>query len=864
MAVDLDILEKYGLTVDLLRSKFTTATEDRDPEDKTRAVINLIHSRIDEGIRKSLREARHWWALDQAFDTPFYAISPTLTKWLLSGKFDTEGVQRISKEWGLSHLIREERDLNGGVVKTIDIPAFFEIAVPVAKAYCIIRSAVIFNERNVYPFFKFDPAQLTAKNKMRCDIITDRVQKMASQYGYPAISRQSILSKNIYGTSLMFPAECWHRETQIHKDDKEVTVREGLRYNLPHMSRVFWDLNYRLSTFNTDTGCTYGGYWQVNRYGDVKDNPDYWNLDKLTYGTDWMTSNPTFFTTLYPCVCKFPTDRTNRLTNNPTAGGNAQTPVTGAGAMDREAAAGYYAADEEDKAITFTQLFMKMIPKKYGWGTYPHPVWFRFVVANESTVIYAEPLAYSPVVYRGYDAHEEREINSSIVLECLPFQDHIGNLLSQQLLTIKQNLLSAVFFNEDAVGKGAADRIKNLGKKWYMEINFIPYSSRMAQFAGKDIKEAFFPVNFPRLDTTAILAGIRSLLDMMERILVMSSQEIGAAASHEQTAEETRVIATSTSNRLKFTASYDDDADLAWKKQLYDALMAYGDEDVYAQVETTEGGNTEKVLTDLGFTVDEDRGGKGDPNTGTKTAVKGNKTALGYEEFASTRSATDRINNMALANAMVQLLSVVFNNPLIFAAIGPAQAVKLVNQVAAISGFYNEFKLEAIPGAAKEEQDKQAQEQVGGMLAQLKEVLEKEMNQTIGAAVSPIAQAIQTLTQQFQQIAQAVPQLGQAIGQINQKVDQNTQQTAQVIQQIGAKDGEQDQAIAKLTQLFGVVAQAAGLPPPEAIQGSAGPGGPPPPEAGGPLPPPPPPDAGASGPPGLPPPNPGRFRVIRT
>ncbi len=811
MAIDLQVLDRHGLSVEVLKRKFTAEEKD----DKTKDLINLIQSRIDEGIRKSFREARHFWALDQAYDSPFYSISPTLTKWLLGGKMDTEGVLKVSQEWGLTHLIREERNAKNEVVKTIDLPSFFEITVPVAKAYCIIRTAVIFNQRNVYPFFKFDPAQLTAKNKMRCDIITDRVQKMSSQYGYPAIMRQSILSKNIYGTSLMFPAECWHSEKQIHEKngkEEEVVVREGLRYNLPHMSRVFWDLNYRLGTFNTDTGCTYGGYWQVNRYGDVKDNENYWNLDKLTYGTNWMTSNPTFFSTIYPCVMKFPGDRIGRP--NQTTGGNAQTPVAGAGAMDREAAAGYYSAHETDAAITFTQLFMKLVPKKYGWGTYKYPVWFRFVVANESTVIYAEPLAYNPVVYRGYDAHEEREINSSIVLECLPFQDHIGNLLSQQLLTIKQNLLSAVFFNEDAVGKGASDKIQNLGKKWYQELNFIPYSARAAQFAGKDIKEAFFPVNFPRLDTTQILAGIRTLLDMMERVLVMSSQEIGSAAAHEQTAEETRVISSSTSNRLNFTASYDDDADLAWKKQLYDALMAYGDEDVYAQVETTEGTNTKKVLEDLGFTVDEDGGGEGDPNIGTKTAVKGKKTALAYEAFASTRDSSDRINNVALANAMVQLLQVVLTNPLMFAAIGPAQAVKLINQIAGLSGFYKEFKLEAIPGATDEEKNKQAQEQVGGMLAQLKEVLEKEMGQMIGAATQPLVQAVQQLAQQVQGISQAVPQLGEAVGQLNQKVEQNSQAAQQVLAQVGQKDQQQDEAIAKLTQLFGIVAQQAGLPPP--------------------------------------------------
>src|SRR5258708_2417057 len=370
-----------------------------------------------------------------------------------------------------------------------------------------------------------------------------------------------------------------------------------------------------------------------------------------------MTHSPTFFSTLYPCVCKFP-NQASRAPNATAAASAGNAPTAGAGAMDRESAAGFYAAEETDKAVTLTQLFMKLVPKDKGWGDYPYPVWFRFVVVNESRVIYAEPLAYCPVVYRGYDAHEERELNSSIVLEALPFQDHIGNLLSQQLLTIKQNLISAVFVNEDAVGKPTMDRIQNLGKKLYVETTFIPYSARAAMMAGKDIKEAFIPVNFPRLDTTQILTGVRAMLDMMERILVMSSQEIGAAAPHEQTAEETRVIQSSTSNRLNFTASYDDDADLAWKKQLYDALMAYGEEEVYAQIETLNAGDVKKTLEDLGFSVEEE----GDAGKNTKTLVKGNKTALAYETFASTRDSGERINNVQLANAMVQLLQVIFTN----------------------------------------------------------------------------------------------------------------------------------------------------------------------------------------------------------
>jgi len=308
------------------------------------------------------------------------------------------------------------------------------------------------------------------------------------------------------------------------------------------------------------------------------------------------------------------------------------------------------------------------------------------------------------------------------------------------------------------------------------------------------------------------------MLDMMERILVMSSQEIGAAAAHEQTAEETRVIQSSTSNRLNFTASYDDDADLAWKKQLYDALMAYGEEDVYAQIETVNTADVKKTLEDLGFTVEEE----GDPGKNTKTSVKGSKTALAYETFASTRASADRINNVAIANAMVQLLQVVFSNPLIFQAVGPAQAVKLINQVVDLGGFFDTFKLESMPVDSPEEQNSKAQEQVGELLAQMKQVLEKEMEQTVGAATTPLVQAIQQIAGQVKQLgqvtaqtAQAVPQIAQELQGLTQALPKMQQGVTQAFTQVSQHDAQQDEAIAKIMQI--IQAAAGGQPQPQAV-----------------------------------------------
>ncbi len=236
--------------------------------------------------------------------------------------------------------------------------------------------------------------------------------------------------------------------------------------------------------------------------------------------------------------------------------------------------------------------------------------------------------------------------------------------------------------------------------------------------------------------------------------------------------------------------------------------MAYGDDDLYAQISSPPTEDVKKTLEELGFTVEEE----GDQNKNTRTLVKGKKTALLYEEFASTRDASERINNVALANSMVQLLQVVMANPALFAAIGPAQAIKLINQIGDFLGFYEDWELETMPGASPEEQQAQAQEQIGQMLAQMKQAIDQE----IAAAVTPVAEGVQQLGQVVSQIAPVVPQLAKGVQELTQALQQMAQQiqgmqqgTTQALEAIGQKDAQQDEVIGKLV---GLIQQA--MPPP--------------------------------------------------
>src|SRR5690606_25403070 len=97
---------------------------------------------------------------------------------------------------------------------------------------------------------------------------------------------------------VVFPSASWDREDQYvvreyaqgfqPEDPDEIEleariVREGVDYVKPHPSRVFWDSSHPLATINADTGVSYIGFWDVRRYGDLENNPDYFNRDKILF-----------------------------------------------------------------------------------------------------------------------------------------------------------------------------------------------------------------------------------------------------------------------------------------------------------------------------------------------------------------------------------------------------------------------------------------------------------------------------------------------------------------------------------------------------------------------------------------------------
>ncbi len=800
--------EKHGLDPDSLEKAFRNETLEKRP--KVKELVKQIRDTIQNGINRNRQDYRLYKAMDWAYDAPFYQVSYTQLRGLLSNKPDQKKVMETVHSWGLTHMLPDVLDADGKVCcgldgkprKALNLPVFFNIFVPIVMSYITIRWAKLFGDRNLVPFYKYEPVQFTKENRFRCEVLTQAIQKMSTWFDYPSDAKQSYLQTLLYGFCINFPREAWYVERQEDSKGEPQIVREGLRWNMPHPSRTYYDLYHRLSSLNSNSGCEYVGYWELARYRDIAHNKLYWNKDKITMGSiSWfdLTNTPDFLSQVFPCAMSFPT------------GGEG---AGGVGALDRQnEAARTYGNGDYDTATLLTQHFQKVIPKDVGLGTYEYPIWMRFVYASDSAVVWAEPLAFSMIPTYTYDADFNRARFRSLALEIIPFQDHVSNLLSQWILAVKDNLTNPVFYDKEKIPANYVQELQNLGQKIINGRLFIPFSSTENYRFKVDQREAFYSPSLTHHPTGELQSLINGVLTMLDRVMQLSPQEVGQAAPHEQTAEETRVIAGNTSTRVTFTGTGLDIADNAKKVCLYDALIAHGDDDITVGISSSFASTKEEfdnLLKAVGFELTDKEAGF-DPNEPERMyEVKGNKTDLAIESFASTRDNVNRINLPAVADAMSKIFIAIAGNPVLIQAIGPMQLVELLNQIIVSSGVPQEFrlrgkKLEDLQGQQPEQQTQNVAEMMKQFAGQIQQLVAQKQQETLQLSQQQTAQivgqAVQGIQQQAQQQAAAAAQgMQQMAAQAAQQAGPAVQAAQEAVQAGAQKVNDLEQTVAQQQQ----------------------------------------------------------------
>lgn len=760
--VDIAYLKKRGVSSEAYKAIFTQDEADRPP--KITELINLIADRIRDGRDSNLRDYRPYAAIDLAFDVPFNQTTPTIVQSIISRKLNYKETVELLKAWGLSldELFLEVDVGNGQKGLVPNPPVFWQVLVPLVKAYTTIRVAKLFNDRNQTPLLPFFPIKQTPEKRVICEIVTDLIESISTLYGYSAVLREAILHAVKYGIALSFPREEWHVDEQFVgngvKPDRYV-VKEGLRYVFPHPTRMFYDLNYPLTTINTDSGTTFAGHWRLCRYGDILGTRAYWNKEKIPFGPQWYNSPAAqnYFREVYPCTMRFPS-------------------VASSAIETREDRAALYTSNDRDAAVFVCDVFMKIVPSDWGLADYRFPVWHRFTMASDAVVLWAGPCAYTPMWMMGYDYDSQSARQSSFALEAIPWQDQIGNLLSQMILTSKQNLANLIYYDTNLVDRKDIERLENIGERKYRSMNFVPFDSLRLQRHGLDARQAFHPIQFQYRDVSQLAQTMGATLNMLERIMQMSAQEVGAAAQHYQSAKEILVTQNATTNRLAYTGSFIDDGIDAWKRQLYEAAMAYMDTDILAQINPGNIPGLQKVLKDLGFEANFDESGK--------VVVKGKKDSLRIEGFARNDNVQYRESDVQLAQVIYQTVGAITNNPELFNMVGADNILMLLEEAAKLSGAPNSFKLRFQNGGKGS----------GGILEQVKALLAQQQQGIMQFVQKQIAEPSAQIAAQsdarLDQLEAVVKQLSNIYRVVQQQTDKNAVAAAKAAQDMQLKQAE--------------------------------------------------------------------------
>lgn len=732
---------------------------------KAKELMERHRALVRDGIDESYRNAHFYWAIDKSFDAGQQQITPTVMRTLMGKKATDPGVIDTIKQWGLERIIVDgKEDASGAKAKVLDLPVFFDVLVPLVTSYLKARQAKLWSMRNTVPLYKYSPASPTTTNHSVCEVITNEIARDAENMGYRSLERDVILHTLMYGFAWSFPREDYFIQKSLWSETEkgtpeEFVSRQGIRWDLIHPTKVFWDRTCPANSINTDTGVSWMGYWSVIPYRNI-DNDQFWNKDKIVVSnrsnSSWARPDGwRVYNELYPCALKFPS-------------------AWGAEGNDNQRDDKWYTRQLADNALQLVTLFEKLKPKDHGLYDCEIEVWHRFMYAGDGTLIGCVPFAFTPGTVNLYDSDPNRSRNTSLALELVPFQDHIGNLLSQYLLSVRQNLINCCFFNAEQVNPDSIMLLKQLSAEKLATTNFIPFKKHQLSQMGTNVDQAFHVPNFPRHDVSGLVQAINTFISAMERMLGFSPQEVGAAASHEQSATEVAVIDGGTSARLDLTSSYCDDGYMARQRIAYEAWYEYGTK----QIDQEMGGLTEvqiDALKKVGFKVEIV------PNSKLVT-ITGKRNLADVDSFIQYRSPKDRFNDGKVAIAMIQALQMIMGNPELVQTYGVNFLMQRFNQILEYSG---------VPGDWRFNMDT-AQSNSGGITAQMQQMLQQnnaQISQELQKGIiDPIGQKLQSLEQGAAQSAQAMQQIagnqgemGKGLQAQGQTLDQLMAQTQQLI-----------------------------------------------------------------------------------
>ena len=711
--IDYKCLRRYNTTDERLKELLTATCPEnikdlpQDQQDRINRDVEMrkkieerIQGRLQDSITFNLTNYQMLSAVDLAWDSQPVNKSTVPMMLYAQGKLDMGRCATSLNQAGFGKYVKKD---DKGQPVDIDLPKFFDVPINLVRSIITRRHAAQVNKySNFWPHFKYESRSTSLVGKLRGDVMSQVSDIIADAYDYKHHEAQVVRDMFLYAHSIDFIRAAWECEKQervkptpegleVPEDQIQTEVvitKEGLGWVNPHPSRTFWDNAHPLSSLNSDTGCEWVGYWDVWRYKEVRDNTAFFNRDGIRY----TTAVTSIFDTYNQYFNQYFT-----YINAPRS--NSSEDLTSAN--DRANNIGIYTANDGDTSILVSVFFWKLVPKDWGIGDYPHPVWIRFITASDSSIVYAEICPSSPCAVASYNEHDNRQISISMAHELLSFQDQLTNLESYLLLVMQANNIRILVVNNDVAEphhvKAFREQLKGTGA--YTGTTVLEVSASKLQELGlsPDSVVKFVETKSTALDV--IFRAIAQLLSMVERMMALSPQEQGQPAPREISATESNLIAGTTESVYGYISDAVDEYRAARKRILYESYIARGNQEFRVPVINRY---SRTVIAAAGFEVAEgeyDHTNRANrTNEPQRVTVIGTKEALEHDYIFTSRDGAERPVNTQSAAVLVQLLQSVIGIPGVLNAIGPERLFEMVNEVFRQSGAGSDLRLEVQEG----------------------------------------------------------------------------------------------------------------------------------------------------------------------
>ncbi len=407
-----------------------------------------------------------------------------------------------------------------------------------------------------------------------------------------------------------------------------------------------------------------------------------------------------------------------------------------------------------------------MIPKKIGLGTYEDPVWFRFVMAGNTTVVYAEIVGSQPASVNSYNAADGLLMNPSFGMQAIQWQQMLTNDLNRLLTAQYQGMVEIFALNKDGMKKEDIANIVNQLKNpnfTHIANSVITYSKEKLAQIGSGNANGSERLSKITIDTSAkiteIFSSMLQTLAMAERLMFFSPQELGQVSPRTVTATEMKAVRDTTLGIRDFHlmgVKQQIDAD---KRIIHDSYMAFGSDELEVPVaERYE----PKVIEEAGFEIVDD--GTGAPPDGLYT-IRGKKLGLFYDYTYTTRNTDDTPPEAQVAQGLAQVYEILTKDPVLSQNTTLDQRMELANSLFGILNPYV-FKLRVPEGV---DGKKTQGDVVAQMQEQLKSIL-PQIGQGIQALQAKQAQQDAKIAENEAGIKALTSSIDKVLGQLEKMV----------------------------------------------------------------------------------------------